>query len=115
MSISSNFLGVGQSLESYQIGITVAAAIYAGIFLMLSNHYIFRPKVEDALIHSSVQSKALQQLIIDFVSNLPQLTFLICTLTVSTSDSGLSVIVYSDVAWSGLYVGLLAFRILSSK
>lgn len=89
--------------------------IYAGIFLMLSNHYIFRPKVEELLIHSSIQSKALSHLIVDCLSNLPQLTFLACTIAVSNSDSGLSVIVYSDLAWSGLYLGLLAFRGIANK
>lgn len=47
---------------------------------------------------------------IDLITNLPLLSFLICTLVVNTSDSSLSVVVYSDMSWSGLYVGMLAFR-----
>ena len=82
---------------------------------MLSNHYVFKPKVEQYLANSSANSKACTQFLVDFISNLPQLTFIICTIVISNSDSGLSVMVYSDLTWSGLYVGLLAFRGLGSK
>jgi hypothetical protein len=57
----------------------------------------------------------LHQLLIDVVTNLPQLTFLTCTIVISNSDSALSVVIYSDIAWSGLYVGVLAFRGLFGK
>lgn len=76
---------------------------------MISNHYVLRPKVEQFLGHWS-QSGAGRQLLIDLVTNLPLLTFLACTLGVSSSDGGLSVVMYSDIGWSGLYVGVLAFR-----
>lgn len=91
------------------VGMVVVATAYAGCFLMVSNHYVFRPKVEQFL-GEWAQSGAGRQLLIDLVTNLPLLSFLVCTLLVNGSDSGLSVVVYSDMSWSSLYVGLLAFR-----
>ena len=81
---------------------------------MVSNHYVFRPKVEEFLGLWS-QNGAGRQLFIDLLTNLPLISFLVCTLLVNNTDSGLSVIVYSDMSWSGLYVGLLAFRTLQKK
>ena len=109
-----SFLGVSTQADASTISLVVVAAVYAGIFLMISNHYVFRPKVQEFL-GSWSQNGAGRQLFIDLLTNLPLLSFLICTLLVNNTDSGLSVIVYSDMSWSGLYVGLLAFRIVQKK
>lgn len=114
MSVYANFLGVSAEPDIAKTVLVIMAVTYAGCFLMVSNHYVFRPKVEEFLGQWS-QLGAVRQLLIDLVSNLPALSFLICTLAVSSSDSGLSVVVYSDIGWSGLYLGVLAFRKIHKK
>jgi hypothetical protein len=109
MSAPASFLGVTDDTDASTTAVVLAAAVYAGCFLMVSNHYVFRPKVEEFLGQWS-RAGAGRQLLIDLVSNLPLFSFLACTLAVSYSDSGLSVVVYSDIGWSGLYVGILAFK-----
>jgi hypothetical protein len=114
MSAQVSFLGVSSQADATTIGLVVVATAYAGCFLMVSNHYVFRPKVEEFLGQWS-QLGAVRQLLIDLITNLPLLSFLICTLVVNASDSSLSVVVYSDMSWSGLYVGLLAFRTMHRR
>lgn len=109
MSNPASFLGVSSQTDASKVALVLVSTAYAGCFLMVSNHYVFRPKVEEFLGQWS-QLGAGRQLMIDIVTNLPLLSFLICTLAISGSDSGLSVVVYSDMGWSGLYVGILAFR-----
>lgn len=113
--MSNSFLGTPSNLEGYQIAAAIIAALYTGIFVMLNNQYVFRPKVEHFIAQSSLHSKALNQFIIDFVSNLPHFAFLICTILISSSDSCLNVLIFSDLGWSGLFVGLLAFRRTTEK
>jgi len=36
---------VSTQADASTISLVVVAAVYAGIFLMISNHYVFRPKV----------------------------------------------------------------------
>ena len=77
---------------------------------MVSNHYVFKPKVEQFFLQSSITSQALHQFLIDFLTNLSPLTFLVSTLLLMNTDSALSVMIYSDISWSGLLVAFLAFR-----
>lgn len=114
MSAKASFLGVSSNSDVTTICFTIIATAYAGCFLMVSNHYVFRPKVEEFLGEWS-QLGAVRQLLIDLITNLPVLSFLICTLVVNASDSSLSVVIYSDMSWSGLYVGLLAFRTIHRR
>ena len=44
--MSASFLGVSSEAGASTTGLLVAGTAYAGCFLMVSNHYVFRPKVE---------------------------------------------------------------------
>lgn len=115
MSMSTSFLGLPSAPPAYSLALALAGAVYGAVFLMLSNHYVFKPKVEQYLANSSLSSKASTQFLVDFISSLPHLTFILCSMVISNSDSALSVMVYSDLGWSGLYLGLLAFGGVGSK
>lgn len=49
MSAETSFLGVPSDADVTTICLAIIATAYAGCFLMVSNHYVFRPKVEEFL------------------------------------------------------------------
>ena len=110
MAEESEFLGMSGSFAPAITAVVLLATLYAGVYLMVSNHYVFKPKVENFLVNSSIESKALQQLIIDFLTTLPHLIFALCTVLLQRSNNGLSVMLLSDSAWSGLLMAVLAFK-----
>lgn len=87
MSSSTSFLGISGDFESYQIGFIIAGTIYLGFFLMISNHYVFKPKIEELFVHSIFKSKVMNQLLIDCVANLPQIIFIALSVLESKTDT----------------------------
>jgi len=87
MSSSTSFLGISGDFEGYQIGFIIAGTVYLGFFLMISNHYVFKPKVEELFVHSILKSRVMNQMLIDFVANLPQIIFIATSVLVSKNDT----------------------------
>jgi hypothetical protein len=103
------------SYETYQMALCLLGAVYAALFVMISNHFVFKPKVEGLFQHSSISSGALYQFLVDVLTNLSQLTFVATSLLVFADDNALSVMLYSDISWSGLFLGVVAFRGLRAR
>ena len=106
---------MGESFSPGVVVVTLLGTLYAAVFLMVSNHYVFKPKVEQFLVQSDIESKALQQLIIDFLTPLPHLIFVMSTVLLQKNSHGLSVMVLSDSAWSGLLMAVIAFKEVNYK
>ena len=87
MSSTTNFLGISGDFEGYQIGFIIAGTVYLGFFLMISNHYVFKPKVEELFVNSTLKSRVLNQLLIDFIANLPQIIFIALSVLESKADT----------------------------
>jgi spore maturation protein SpmA len=77
---------------------------------MVSNHYVLSRKVQRAFDRSSISSRALHQLLVDVLTNLSSLTLILSTVVAFRMDSSLSVMIYSDAAWSGLLLTVIAIR-----
>ena len=83
---------------------------------MISNHFVFKAKVESIFEHSTIRSTLLYQFLIDALSNLPQLTFILSSLLFFKDDNSLSTMIYSDMSWVGIFLSIVAFKnIMSSE
>ena len=101
--------------ETYQIALVTLGTVYAAIFVKISNHYVFKPKIENFFLESIIASKTFFQLLVDFLTNLTQLTFIAFSILVMQSDDSLAVIVYSDMSWCGLLLSLVSFKAVLAK
>ena len=115
MSSSTSFLGISGDFEGYQIGFIIAGTVYLGFFLMIINHYVFKPKVEEIFVNSTVKSSVLNQILIDFIANLPQIIFIALSVLESKADTVLQVLIYTDTTWLTLYIGILAFKSIDTR
>ena len=62
-----------------------------------------------------MNSPAFYQFLIDVITNLTHLTFIITSLLFIKDDNCLSVMVYSDMSWSGILMCVVAFKGLALK
>lgn len=115
MSSSSSLISLPDSYPTYQFALTTIATIYAALFVSISNHTVFKPKLEHIFQHSNIHSISLHQFLIDLMSNLTHLTFLLVSLFFFQDDNALSVIIYSDMSWSGLFLAIVAFKAIGFK
>ena len=113
--MSNSFLNLPDSYPTYQIVIATLGTLYAALFVTTSNHFVFKPKIEHLFQHSSINSTILYQLLVDILSNLTSLTFILSSLFFFKSDNSLSVMVYTDMSWSGVMLGIVAFKMLPLK
>lgn len=61
-----------------------------------------------------INSKALYQFLIDALTNLSQLTYIVCTVLLDKSDQPLRIMTFSDMSWSVLCVGIISFKCFKS-
>ena len=113
--MSDSLLSLPSSYPTYQLVLATIATTYAAIFVATSNHFVFRPKIESIFQNSSISSSSLYQFLIDFLSNMSTLTFILCSLFIFKEDNALSVMVYTDMSWSSLMLGIVAFKVIQSK
>ena len=83
---------------------------YCGIFVMLSNHYVLRPRVESLLSKVHITSNLVQEIIIDFMSNLSNLSFLLSSILMTNSDNGFSVVMIGDSMWAGILIAVITIK-----
>ena len=91
------------------------ATLYLGVFVILRNHYIMRPRIEGFLNNALIYSTLVRELIIDFISNLSSLAFLLSSIILTNKDHGLATIVLSDTFWAGLFFALVAAKNITLK
>lgn len=111
----SSVLELPSSFETYQIVLLSITTLYAALFVMISNHYVLKPKIERLFQESSIRSTVLYQFLADFLTNLTQLTFIMASVLFLNDDNAVSVIIYSDVSWCGIMMCVVAFKGLSPR
>lgn len=111
----NSVLELPQQFQPYQIVLLWMGTIYASLFVMVSNHFVFKPKVEHFFEGSAIHSTALYQFLVDVLTNLTHLTFLLCSLVFLQDDNSLSVMLYSDISWASIFLCLVAFKGIAAK
>lgn len=111
----NSVLELPESFQPYQVVLLWIGTIYVSLFVMVSNHFVFKPKVEHFFEGSIIHSTTLYQFLVDVLTNLTHLTFLLCSLIFLKDDNSLSVMLYSDTSWTSLFLCLVAFKGLSAK
>jgi hypothetical protein len=110
--VSEPSIKLPQSYELSEYILGPVMVTYFGLYVMISNHFIFKPKVEQILRKTMISSVALQQFIVDFLSNISIITFLFNEVILLNSDRGISVMIYNDMFWTGICMSILAYRSL---
>lgn len=93
----------------------LVATLYCGIFVMMNNHYVFRPKLQRYVRRLVMQPKSstrdsLRELIVDSVLSLSALTFSLSSVMMSGSTNNIESFVAADSIWMGIYVSIVLYR-----
>lgn len=110
----AGLLSLSTELSTFQIVILIISTFYVGIYMIISNHFVFKPKIEEYFSHNQIQSKALYQFVLDFLTNLSQLTFILCALLIDQSDSPLRIMTFSDMSWTTLCIAIISFKCIKN-
>ena len=113
--MSDSFLSLPDSYPTYQMVLATLGTIYAALFVTTSNHFVFKPKIEHLFQNSSINSSILYQFLVDVLTNLTTLTFILSSLFFFKDDNSLSVMIYTDMSWSGIMLAIVAFKGVSFK
>ena len=113
--MSNSFLSLPDSYPTYQIVLATLGTIYTALFVTTSNHFVFKPKIEHLFQQSSINSSILYQFLVDVLTNLTTLTFILSSLFIFQDDNSLSVMMYTDMSWSGIMLSIVAFKALPFK
>lgn len=73
---STALIPLPATYPSYQLICIPLLIAYAGVFVMISNHFVFKPKLELFFSEGRLSSVVGQQLLVDFLTNLPVLTLM---------------------------------------
>lgn len=92
----------------------LVAAFYCGIFVMLNNHYVFRPKLTKYAKKitqwpKTLQRDAIRSTIVDLVMNLRAITFSMSSVMLSGSTNNIECFVIADSLWMGLYASIVFY------
>jgi predicted PurR-regulated permease PerM len=104
--------------ETYSAGAFIGllvGTIYCGIFVMLNNHYVFKPKVQRLVkrLSGRVRSRsaeAVGEMFIDVVTSLSICTFCMGSVFLSGSTNCIEVYLVSDGIWMGVYASVVLYR-----
>lgn len=109
--------------SQYSLGVEIALIIltlYCGVFTLLNNFYVFRPKVLGVSIKCKPQAeykfaRVLYDIGITLALNISMVSFAFCTSFLSSSANSLQVFAISDGVWMGLSCAIIAYKNKDTK
>ena len=109
-STSSSLLPTGPSYPMVLYIICPVLIIYFGLFVMLRNHYIFKPNILKFLKTTRIKSMLVKQVVTEFLSSLSILTFALSSIVLTANDHAIQLMMQQDMYWAGLCMSVLAYR-----
>lgn len=84
--------------------------LYCGIYLNLSNHYVFRPKLLPFFERLSISSSLAIQVLMDIVSNLSFITYSCSSfLSSPTTDSPFRLVSIYSIYWLTIFMSIIMY------
>ncbi len=94
---------------AYLYAILPIIITYFGLFIMVNNNYILKPKVEAFLSKMTITSIAFREVLIDLVSSFSLLTLLSGSANLQQNQNIISVLIVNDMFWVGLGLSYLSY------